>query len=76
MLESFAAGSAGSSNRLTRAAFLEEPPSLDTGEITEKGSLNQRAILERRGALVKALYESPVSSRVFRISKKDGGSSR
>jgi feruloyl-CoA synthase len=67
LLESFAARSTGSSNRVTRAIFLEEPPSLDAGEVTEKGSLNQRAVLERRKALVEELYGTEISQRVLRI---------
>src|SRR3954454_12255762 len=55
-LKSFAAQSTGSSNRVNRAMVLEEPPSLDTGEMTDKGSLNQRAVLARRAALVEELY--------------------
>ena len=35
---------------------LEEPPSLDAGEMTDKGSINQRAVLKRRAALVDELY--------------------
>src|SRR5262249_34349598 len=56
LLESFAKSSTGSSNCVNRAILLEEPPSLDAGEITDKGSLNQRAILERRAALVEEMY--------------------
>jgi feruloyl-CoA synthase len=44
------------STRITRAMLLEEPPSLDAGEITDKGYINQRITLERRSALVEALY--------------------
>src|SRR5918992_3848553 len=40
--------SSGSSNRVTRAMVLDEPPSLDAGEMTDKGSINQRAVLARR----------------------------
>ena len=54
-LGSFAAG-AGSSRQISRAMFLEEPPSLDALEVTDKGSLNQRAILARRAPLVDELY--------------------
>ena len=67
LLEGFAAQATGSSNRLTRAILLEEPPSLDAGEITDKGSLNQRAVIERRAALVEELYGEPTSPRVLRI---------
>ena len=50
----------GSSNRIARALVLEEPPSLDAGETTDKGSINQRTVLRRRAALVEELYtDSP-----------------
>ncbi|HVE82621.1 MAG TPA: feruloyl-CoA synthase [Myxococcales bacterium] len=39
-----------------RALLLDEPPSIDAGEITDKGYLNQRAVLERRAAQVARLY--------------------
>jgi len=55
-LEAFAARSTGSSNCIRRAILLDEPPSLDAGEMTDKGSINQRAVLERRAALVEELY--------------------
>ena len=42
----------GSSNPTARAMVPEEPPSLDAGEMTDKGSLNQRAVLARRAVLV------------------------
>jgi len=48
--------STGSSNRIARAMVLDEPPSLDAGEMTDKGSINQRAVLARRAALVEELY--------------------
>jgi feruloyl-CoA synthase len=54
----------GSSNRIARAMVLEEPPSLDAGEMTDKGSINQRAVLARRAALVEELYAG--SERVLR----------
>jgi feruloyl-CoA synthase len=67
LLESFAAQSTGNSNRVERTIILEEPPALDAGEITDKGSLNQRAILERRAALVDDIYALNPSPRVLRI---------
>jgi feruloyl-CoA synthase len=54
----------GSSNRITRALVLEEPPSLDAGEATDKGSINQRAVLARRKQLVEELFSD--SERVLR----------
>src|SRR5207248_10804102 len=44
-LASFAGAAAGSSKQITRVLLLEEPPSLDALEVTDKGSLNQRAML-------------------------------
>ena len=50
----------GSANRVTRLMLMAEPPSIDLGEVTDKGSINQRAVLKHRDALVQALYdESP-----------------
>ena len=46
----------GSSTRIARLLVLEEPPGIDAGEITDKGYLNQRAILARRAADVARLY--------------------
>jgi feruloyl-CoA synthase len=57
--------SSGTSNRIARAMLLEEPPSLDAGEITDKGSINQRAVLARRAALVEALYRHPPGPEVL-----------
>jgi feruloyl-CoA synthase len=48
----------GSSTRVTRLLVLSEPPSIDANEITDKGYLNQRAVLERRAAAVAQLYAS------------------
>ena len=45
-----------SSTRIARVLVLAEPPSIDAGEITDKGYLNQRAILARRAADVARLY--------------------
>ena len=55
--------STGSSNRIGRMLVLDEPPSLDAGEMTDKGSINQRAVLKRRAALVDELYAG--SARVI-----------
>jgi len=46
----------GSANRPARLLVLAEPPSIDGGEITDKGSINQRAVLSRRAALVELLH--------------------
>jgi feruloyl-CoA synthase len=45
--------------RIARCLLLEGPPSIDAGEITDKGYLNQRAVLTRRAALVERLHADP-----------------
>jgi len=72
LLRGFALTSTGSSNRVTRALLLEEPPSLDAGEITDKGSLNQRVVLERRAALVERLYCAEPDSGILTLESGDG----
>ena len=54
----------GSSRRVARFIVMTEPPSIDGGEITDKGYVNQRATLERRAALVDALYANPPGAGV------------
>jgi feruloyl-CoA synthase len=58
-LTAFNATAGGSSRRVGRFLVLTEPPSIDGGEITDKGYVNQRATLERRHALVEQLYAEP-----------------
>jgi len=67
LLENFATQSTGNSNRIARAVLLEDPPSLDAGEITDKASLNQRAILDRRAATVEEMYSRHPPPRVLRL---------
>jgi len=50
---------AGSASRVERLLLLDEPPDLDAGEITDKGYVNQRRVLERRGDAVAHLYADP-----------------
>jgi feruloyl-CoA synthase len=64
-LAAFASTSTGSSNRVGRAILLAEPPLLDNGEMTDKGSINQRAVLKNRAAVVDELYRQPLSPRVI-----------
>lgn len=59
-LQRLAADGAGSSQSPSRALLLDEPPSPEAGEITDKGYLNQRAVLTRRASLVEALYAGGV----------------
>ncbi|MGJ5176726.1 feruloyl-CoA synthase [Bradyrhizobium oligotrophicum] len=51
----------GSSRYATRALLMAEPPSLDAGEITDKGYINQRAVLSRRADLVARLQDDAAS---------------
>ena len=65
LLEELAETSTGSSNRIARAMLMTEPPSIDKHEATDKGSLNQGAILRHRAALVEELYSTHPSPRVI-----------
>jgi feruloyl-CoA synthase len=46
----------GSANRIARLCLLSEPPTIDKGEITDKGSINQRSVLAHRADTVAALH--------------------
>ena len=56
-LKAYNAGNPGSSTKIARVLLMTEPPSIDAGEITDKGYLNQRAVLRRRADLVERLYD-------------------
>ena len=53
----------GTSNTIRRVLVLMEPPSLDAGEITDKGTINQKAVLARRRAMLDELYREPPTGR-------------
>jgi feruloyl-CoA synthase len=55
----------GSSTHPVRALVMSEPPSIDANEITDKGYINQRAVLERRAALVEKLHAGPPDTEVI-----------
>jgi feruloyl-CoA synthase len=65
LLAAFNAEASGASSRILRIALLDEAPSLDTGEMTDKGSINQRAVLKRRADTVEQLYATPAPARVI-----------
>ena len=67
LLQELALSSTGSASRVVRAVLMEEPPSLDAQEVTDKGSFNQRAVLSNRAALVEELYAPHPSARVILI---------
>jgi feruloyl-CoA synthase len=55
----------GSSTRVARALIMRDAPSIDAGEVTDKGSINQRAVLKNRAALVERLYVEPPGSDIL-----------
>ena len=57
----------GSSTRIKRALLMAEPPSMEGHEITEKGYVNQRATLENRAELVKALHAEPPLGGIIEV---------
>jgi len=59
-------GEGGSSTHPARVLIMAEPPSIDANEITDKGYINQRAVLERRAFLVEKLYADPAPPEVIR----------
>jgi feruloyl-CoA synthase len=67
LLVKLAAASPGSSTRVERAILMAEPPSMDKGEMTDKGSINQRAVLKNRATLVDELYAVPLSSETIAV---------
>lgn len=69
LLSDMAGQATGSSNRVERLVIASEPPSLDAHEVTDKGSLNQRAVLAHRAALVADLYAEPPSPHVITVKQ-------
>src|SRR5579863_7969108 len=65
LLATFNKSAGGSSGRFARIILMDDPPSLDTGELTDKGSVNQRAVLNRRAAMVDELYARTASHRII-----------
>jgi feruloyl-CoA synthase len=57
----------GSSQKVLRLLILDSPPRLDIGEVTDKGTLNQRKLLETRSDAVEALYATALSDDVIYI---------
>jgi feruloyl-CoA synthase len=65
LLGELAAQSTGSSTRIARAIVVDAPPSIDLGEVTDKGTLNQKMMLANRSPLVDELYETAPSDRTI-----------
>ncbi len=66
-LRTMAEAATGSSTRITRMALLSEAPSIDRGEVTDKGSLNQRLLLVNRQRDVDALYADETAAHVVKL---------
>src|SRR5690606_36614202 len=64
-LGALAAKATGSSTHVARAVLLALPPSNDAGEVTDKGSINQRAVMSARAELVADLYAEPIPAHVM-----------
>ena len=69
LLASHAAKTTGSSTLVPRAMVLHEPLSIDLGEVTDKGSVNQRGVLANRAALVDDLFTASPSARVIVLAR-------
>jgi len=67
VMDQLAKQATGSATKVARAILLQEPASIDKGEITDKGSINQRAVLKHRDSLVKALHSDALPS-IFKPS--------
>jgi feruloyl-CoA synthase len=57
VVDELAKSATGSATRVARAILLAEPPSIDLGEVTDKGSINQGMVLKHRADLVRALHD-------------------
>jgi feruloyl-CoA synthase len=63
----FLATSTGSSTRITRAILIDSPLSIDRGEVTDKGSVNQRAVLDHRSRAIDELYSPTPAAHVITL---------
>lgn len=64
-IANFNATSGGASRKIGRFLLLTSPPSIDSGEMTDKGYINQRAALHHRHAEVAQIYAQPLRSDVI-----------
>jgi feruloyl-CoA synthase len=65
VLDDLALEGTGSTTFVARAILLDQPPTIDARELTDKGSLNQKMMLQNRSALVEELYAATPSARVL-----------
>jgi feruloyl-CoA synthase len=71
-LNRLARAATGSSTQVRRAVILTDPPSIESGEMTDKGSLNQCAVRENRAALIEALYADSPTAHVICVDEEIG----
>ena len=64
----FLATATGSSTRIVRAVLLDTALSIDRGEVTDKGSINQRAVLEHRSGLIETLYAKQPPAHIIALT--------
>src|SRR5215218_4933802 len=62
------ADATGSSTRIKRAILFDTPLSIDRGEVTDKGSINQRAVIEHRSALIEMIYSPAPPAQVITLN--------
>ncbi len=55
----------GSASRVVRLMLLDTPPSGDRNEVTDKGSINQRAVLQHRAGLIEDFYNGEPANRII-----------
>ncbi len=64
-LDALAENAVGAASRILRICVTTDPPTLDTGELTDKRTISQRAVLQRRLEVVKTIYQEPPGSGVL-----------
>ena len=69
LLDALSLESTGGTTRIARAMVLAEPPSIDLGEVTDKGSINQRAVLKARAGLIEELYAEPPPPHIIQATR-------
>ena len=70
MLAEFAETHPGTSTAIRRAAILQDPPVIDAQELTEKGSVNQKAVLRNRAAVVGQLFAERLDQSLIEVGER------
>ena len=69
LLAEFAETHPGTSTAVRRAVILDDPPAIDAHELTEKGSVNQKAVLRNRAALVEQLFAERLDPSIIELGE-------